>query len=191
VRVGSPPSPSIKVDVLAYATGVVLACAGAIWRASSLEGDMYAKWNDRVEVALAALAERARLQAFLLQAEISTVLGGGAEFDPTTVVADPATITHRAADFQRTMSTHASMRKRLNVLLWVCKWLWLPPLLVLVGAALAGLDFSKLVINGMLGDAGLAIAAVGSLVGVVGFAMYHVYQRRLVSSEILTLRPIT
>jgi hypothetical protein len=104
-----------------YALVVALLAPGVVGllKAASFRGDIFDKWNDRVDVTLAGLSERAVTELLVLQRDINTVLGGTAEgeFDPLKVVVDPSMLSGHVDKYQHCIGVRNKLRKQFAHLL--------------------------------------------------------------------------
>lgn len=91
----------------------MLAALAALWRFASFRADVLANWRDRVRILRAGLSDRADQELRRLHREIEQRLGIDKDFDPMTVVVDPADMLARVQSFGGLLDT----RNRLD--LWL------------------------------------------------------------------------
>jgi hypothetical protein len=174
------------MEILGPAIAYVLAVSLALGKLVAWQGDLYDKWHDRVALSLAGLEERAGQLLILLQGEISKLLvGTGGVFDPTLVVADPAALSARVADFQRTMTAHAKLEQRFDRMCAMARWVWLPAAFLITGGVLIGLRYSELVRTSGLGVTGLVLVALGAFLALVALITYRLHAQWLTRAEML------
>lgn len=93
----------------------LLPAIAAGWKASSLRGDVGARWSSRVDIVHAGLHDLAVTELTSLQVEIGQMLGGVADaFSPAVVWADPGPIVESANRCADILRTRDRLRARLD-----------------------------------------------------------------------------
>ncbi len=101
----------MNLDHAEVLVALLIAGAGAMWRAGSLRPDVRKEWRPRVEDARIGLSDRATQQLVAMHSEIADVLAwGGPLAIPRSATVDPETVAARARDFQRTLK----LRRRID-----------------------------------------------------------------------------
>jgi hypothetical protein len=172
-----------------YALVVALLVPGgaALWKASSLRGDIFDTWNDRVDVTFAALSERAVNELLALQKEINDLLveSGLDEFDPLKVLVDPAMLSGHVDKYQQLMAARSKLKQRFRHL---CR---LGPIAIavistyLVGVIVATIHFGGLFARWWVSRIGVSLAVAAIIAGVVVMVDYAHLQQRLSLAEML------
>ena len=123
------------VDSGVVAIGALLALtfgAGA-WRAGSLRSDIVEKYQPRVNLAQAALDEKARVSLQRLARRVSFALGGlDVDFSPSEAIADPGELLALVNSVAGALKARARLPKYFQRLLIVG-----PVLIGLLGATVA------------------------------------------------------
>lgn len=164
----------------------LLAGAGAgIFKAASLRGDTNAKWNRRVEYAIAALDEKALAELEQLRDDVQDILPAGRGFDPSQAIANPAALSQRAERTVRFYRARTRMESDFERLCSICPTLVGALTLFLIAVCILTSFYADLLTWGWVEVCGLVVlaAAVGALV--VTTALYVILQHRLASAEIL------
>jgi len=174
-----------RLAALSLGAACIVPALGLLWKSSSLRGDVFAKWAERVDIAYAGLSERAVLLLRQLQNDIDSLLGDPeTNFIPDLVVEDPGPLVKVTRKFDRIICARRKLRRRFNLMVWSCAC---APFLVgvfIVGAGLAVLDYAKFVTSFHFGPIGIIGCAVTLAVGGIVVAAYSYLNWRLTSAEI-------
>lgn len=149
-----------------------------------MRGDVFSKWNDRVEVAHAGLTERASIELLRLQERITEALGAtDGPFEPTQVIADPRPLIEAASRCAALLKTRDRVRKRFR------RYRRLGPVLLaavtLYVLALIGgtLYYTDRMTNSWLKSSAIGVGAFAVLVAIILFVSYAYYENRLSVAE--------
>ena len=187
-------SEDARYALLAFSTALLIPGVTGLWKAGSLRGDTNEKWRDRVDLAIAALSERAVAQLRILRRSINDVLGPefqGVEekFDPLTVVVDPSKFSEPVGKFQHCIQVRNKLRRRFRALLRLGTALIISTGLYLLGLITSTLyfgKFTKYTDNRWIGVTGSVLFLLGVL-GMASVLVVYIYlQQRLSSAEILS-----
>lgn len=181
---------TIDGGVVALGAGFAVTAAGALWKAATLRADVVTQYRDRVDLAQAALDERAAESLRNMAQHINAVLGDMERFDPHRAVGDPSRLLGYVKDVDKVLSARRRLPKYLKGLLSIG-----PMLTVLCGglvvADLVALSYFSgwsrargVGFGGMW--AGLALLALSAAV-----VMRYVYlMHRFSGAEVLAMRSL-
>jgi hypothetical protein len=174
-----------EAAIIAVGATLVAGSGAGIFKAASLRGDTNAKWNRRVEYAVAALDEKALAELEQLRDDVEDILPAGPGFDPSQAIANPAALSERAERTVRFYRARTRMQRDFERLCSVC------PVLVgaltgfLIAVCILTSFYADLVTWGWVELCGLIILAAAVVTLVVTTVLYVVLQHRLASAEIL------
>lgn len=177
-----------SMEALALGVALIVPALGVLWKCSSLRGDLFNKWNERVDIAEAGLSEHAIGLLRELQDRTDLLLGqeNSSEFDPALALADPAPLTRITRKFHRAIVARKRLARRFALLVLlgaVAPFLVIPYLL---GSVLAFAYYSELYSGHWAASWGIVLAV--SSLGLGAFLVLgHLYLNwRLASAEIMS-----
>lgn len=180
----NPLSPGDQATVIGVGAAVLLAVASGIWRASTLRGDVNARWKKRVDFAVARIDELIVTELRLLRDQIDTFLPDPRDFDPALVVADPASLSRRAGHVVKLYRIRQHMEIDLARSRSVGPVLILALSVLALGTASVTAFYGELINEGVMRTGGLAFAAIGVVLLVCVTAVHAYLQNRLSVGEI-------
>ena len=174
-----------RVAVLGLGAACIVPSLALVWHSSSLRGDIFSKWAERVDIAYAGLSESAVDLLRRLQAETDRLLGNPKAVSPTLVIEDPGPLVKLTRRFYRAITARKKLRRRFNLLVRMCT---VAPFLAggfSVGSALAVLHYAKFVQHLSFGVIGLYICGFSLALGAIVVTLYSYLNWHLASAEIL------
>lgn len=180
----SPLSPGDQATVIGIGAAVLLAVASGIWRASSMRGDVNARWKKRVDFAVARIDELIVTELRVLREEIDALLPDAQDFDPTLVVADPASLSNRAGHVSKLYRVRQHMESDLVRSRSVGPSLIFALVTLAIGTASLTAFYGELVNEHVMRVAGLGLVALGAVLLICITAVQVSLQYRLANGEI-------
>lgn len=172
-----------QAAIIGVGATVLLAAVGAVFKASSLRGDINNKWTRRVSLAVAGLDDKALSELRRLRDDVEGTLAD--RFDPAQALADPAPLSRRAETTVKFHKARTQMQRDFRHLLQICPILLGGLGAVVVAAPALTVYYAELWQPAALRIGGLILAGLAILVLVVIGIVYAVLQHRLASAEIL------
>jgi hypothetical protein len=156
----------------------------AAWKSASLRGDAYQKWSSRVDLAFAALTDRAIEKLEDLRDETGRLLSENEGFTPEQYVVDPAPLAKTATDFNQLLRYRARLRPNLRGLLNVMNSALAICVVYAVGVLIATLRFSNLAGPSWFEGVGVIVAVIAATASLLLLATYAYLEHRLTRAEI-------
>lgn len=177
-------TPGDQATIVGIGSAVLLAVSGGIWRASSLRGDINARWRKRVDFAVARIDELIVNELRILRDEIDVLLPGPGNFDPALVVADPVSLSERAGHVAKLDKIRKRMESDLSRSRAVGPVLIFALIALALGTIGATAYYGELVDGGLVRIFGLALIGLGVVSLTLATAIYAFFQNRLSAGEI-------
>lgn len=177
-------TPGDQAAIIGVGAAVLLAVAGALWRSASLRGDMNARWNKRVDFAVARIDELIGVELRVLRDEIDAFLPSTENFDPMQVIADPALLSKRAAHVVKLYRIRERMESDLARSRSVGPVLLVALSCMGLGTACLTGFYGELAEGVALRVSGLNLICLGVFLLTVTTAVFVFFQHRLSSGEI-------
>ena len=166
---GSSPSPEWGFGL---GGGVFFASLAAFWASISLRSNTDERLRSRVDLAFAALEERAREAFKKLRDDIDGLYPSNAPFNPATAFQDPAELGQSAKKVVAILRMRNAIQNRFRRMLTVCSWIRNSAIAVtpLAGAATV-LYFLTFELKPLWGIVGI-LAAIAIIAGVIGIILF-------------------
>lgn len=178
-----------RVAILGLGAACIVPSLGLVWQSSSLRGDIFSKWVERVDIAYAGLSELAVYLLRQLQSETDRLLGNpeaGVFTDlPSLVIEDPGPLVKLTRKFDRAITARKKLRRRFHLLVRMCA---VAPFLAgafSVGSALAVLHYGRFVQHLNFDVIGLYTCGISLGLGALVVTLYSYLNWCLASAEIL------
>ena len=176
---------SERAAVLAVGTALWVPGLIGLWKAASLRGEIFNRWNTRVGLAFNGLSQRAADDLLRIQGIITELVGSaGSPFDPLKVVEDPSALREPMERFQDLLKVRDKLRPQFSALLSVGPVLLAVIPVYLTGVAVATTYVAEL--HHLRGPTIICDYAIGLaiLALIVTFTVYAYLQQHLASAEI-------
>jgi len=178
-------TPGDQAAIIGVGVAVLLGGGAGIFKAAGLRGDLNTRWKRRTTLAKSVLVEKAVEELRLLRGQVDGMLPRRPEdFDPTDVIADPASLVTRADQAARYYRTGTTVE------LDFTRILNLGPAFVV---ALSATEVAAVALTAYYGElvnlewvriAGLVVLGGAALVLVLAISAYIFLQHRLSGAEI-------
>ena len=170
-----------QTENLLVAVACLVPALPAGWKASSLRGDIGARWTERVDISHARLHQRAVSELQALQQEIGDVLGVSAI--PGEVVVDPGPILDRVRGCAEILRVRDRVRARLRRHRRNGSFLLPIVVVYVIGWAAVTIYVTKAVSWHWLKEGGIGVCAAAIIAAIIVFAIYTYYESRLTAAE--------
>jgi hypothetical protein len=158
-----------------------VAGVGALYHAAGLRGNFSEKWSTRVDLAEAALAERATTEALRLQEEIAGLISTS---PPRLATVDPSPLAKRAAEFQKTLIVGNRLPSYLRWLLRLCPIAIATAVAFLLAVIALFFNHDEIISSEILRIGGLVLGGLSLLSGAILLGAYIYLDQALSGAEI-------
>src|SRR5680860_573474 len=172
---------SDEIQFAALGTALLLGSLAALWRVASLRGDLFDRWNRRVELVEAGLSERALFQLIDIQRQIAELLlpPPGEAFNPITAIEDPGQLEESSKQVLRVLRARRGLSIWLRQLLLVGPLMLVALVMTVIGIVLFFGDLAGLFASSWSRQLGFFVGTIGVVGASVGFMAYVYLQQKL------------